>query len=464
MRLLSLTAALLTVVAALPRARPLNRRGSEPLPPTVDPFYVPPANWLDAKPGDVLKWRTITPGFTQLNHMNVDKAYQILYRSNGINNDVPMTTVTTVLVPHNAHKNSLVLMMPYQDSNYIGCSPSYIIQQGAPIQNNSIQSLEQLLWTSVLNDGWIMSIPDHEGPNASFAVGPMAGRASLDAARATLNFDKLGLAQNSPIVGTGYSGGAIAAGWAAQLHSTYAKELNVAGWALGGTPSNMSELTYTLDGGLFSGFAVAGLAGVVNSYSIAQDYIGTVVTHAGNVAMQYTREHCMSDIVINLRNTHVLNKTFATTGSKLLLSDQITPLLNEISMARDKALTPIAPVYMYHALHDEVISFDSANATAHAWCANGAKVHLQSFFGLEMGHITTELLNTPNVLSFIRNRFANKDFGDCSFTSSPDPLWSPDILGAKLTEVFNAVMNFWGFAIGRGDATLKENIQQGKPV
>ena len=183
-RLAMLAAWLFLAAAVLAEPIKMVRRDDKPMLPTLDGFYVPPKDWEKEKPGTVLKWRTIKPGFTQINKINVKDAYQLLYRSNGVDENTPMATVTTVLVPNKPRENKLVAMMPYQDSNYVGCAPSYMIQQGAPVQNNSIQSLEELMWTSILNDGWIMTVPDHEGPNSSFAIGPMAGHASLDAIRA----------------------------------------------------------------------------------------------------------------------------------------------------------------------------------------------------------------------------------------------------------------------------------------
>ena len=57
---------------------------------------------------------------------------------------------------------------------------------------------------------------------------------------------------------------------------------------------------------------------------------------------------------------------------------------------------------------------------------------------------------------------ANSDFGTgCNWTTTVDPMWQPDVLGAKLTEVFNALTNLLGSAIGPGDHLLKEHIQQG---
>jgi hypothetical protein len=60
--------------------------------------------------------------------------------------------------------------------------------------------------------------------------------------RAVNNFaTTLGLkSKKNSIVGVGYSGGAIATGWAAALQGNYAPELNVKGWSAGGTPANLT--------------------------------------------------------------------------------------------------------------------------------------------------------------------------------------------------------------------------------
>jgi hypothetical protein len=78
----------------------------------------------------------------------------------------------------------------------------------------------------------------------------------LDSMRAVANFKStLGLNTSTPkIVGYGYSGGAIATGWAASLISSYAPELKVLGWASGGTPANLTGTPVFLDGGLYASF------------------------------------------------------------------------------------------------------------------------------------------------------------------------------------------------------------------
>lgn len=68
----------------------------------------------------------------------------------------------------------------------------------------------------------------------SYAAGKMAGHAVLDSVRGMLS-ERPDLAE-SPIVMHGYSGGAIATAWAAQLQPTYAPELRIAGAAAGERP------------------------------------------------------------------------------------------------------------------------------------------------------------------------------------------------------------------------------------
>lgn len=453
---------LVTTTQAEPKRHVRRDDHKTPLSPTLDPFYVAPDGWEKTKPGTILSSRKIQAGFTTTQKINLDQAYQIMYRTSGTSDSQPSYTITTVLVPHDARKNSLVMVMPYEDSNFVECAPSYKIQLGAPPEVNPLQSLEELMWTSMLNDGWILTIPDHEGPLSAFSSGILEGHASLDALRATLAYSPLKLNKNTKIVGMGYSGGALAGGWAAALQDSYAPELNVVGWALGGTPSNATATFYSLDSGLFAGLTAAGLAGIVDSYPEANDYVGSVITKTGNTALQYTREHCMGDIILGLRNVNILHKGFVSNTNQFLHAKEISGLLNTLAMGADPKLTPKAPVYMYHSVNDEVIQFQMANRTAQEWCNHGARIKFQAFTGIEMGHVSTEVLNSPFVLKFIRDRMNGADFGqECQWTSTDNPMWQPDILGAKLTEVFNALSNLFGTAVGRGDEILKEKIRGG---
>ena len=129
----------------------IRRHIQKPVSPTKDSFYVPKEGWEKAKPGTILASRKIRAGFTERRKIHLDGAYQLLYRTSGVDDRSPSFTVTTVLVPKNARTNKLVMVMPYEDSNFVDCAPSYKIQLGAPNEVNPIQSVEELMWTSILN-------------------------------------------------------------------------------------------------------------------------------------------------------------------------------------------------------------------------------------------------------------------------------------------------------------------------
>jgi hypothetical protein len=73
----------------------------------------------------------------------------------------------------------------------------------------------------------------------------------------------LGFSTSNPmIVGTGYSGGALATGWAASLQLSYASGLAIKGWVQVGNPANITENLVFLNSKIFSGFVPVGLAGL----------------------------------------------------------------------------------------------------------------------------------------------------------------------------------------------------------
>jgi hypothetical protein len=102
--------------------------------------------------------------------------------------------------------------------------------------------------SAALGRGWMVSVPDYEGPLASFTAGVMSGHATLDSVRAVLS-SGFGLATNGTRYAMwGYSGGALAGEWAAELQKQYASELDFAGAALGGLTPNVTSVMEAVSG------------------------------------------------------------------------------------------------------------------------------------------------------------------------------------------------------------------------
>lgn len=211
----ALAAILAALILVLPGtlARP-TRRASDP---NSDPFYQPPSGLESTLPGTILHQRQVVASFFGLIPDPVE-AHQLLYRTTAINGSA-IATVTTVFKSFIPKKDRFIPLHTAYDSSSVSCNPSYQYQLGAP-QTDLISSAEFLVIQLYLLQGYIVASPDYEGPDAAFSPGHLEGMGVLDGMRAVQNFaDKLGMSTNKPaIVGTGYSGGAIATGWAASLH------------------------------------------------------------------------------------------------------------------------------------------------------------------------------------------------------------------------------------------------------
>lgn len=212
-----------------------------PLPPQSDPFYRPPSGFGSTAPGTILRTREVSAAAFGALPQKV-RAWQLLYRTTDTQG-APEATVTTVLEPDAAATTPRPLLS-YQvaeDSAAPQCAISYQLQQGAG-NANIVAQAEILLIDAGLQHGWAVTVPDYEGPKSAYVAGRQAGQAVLDGIRATENFTPAGLEGTKTNVGIwGYSGGALASGWAAELQPGYAPELNIKGVAVASRPHHAGQ-------------------------------------------------------------------------------------------------------------------------------------------------------------------------------------------------------------------------------
>lgn len=202
--------------------------------PEDDPFHAPApsAELAVTPPGTILRYRPIAPRAYYL--FDVDaRAWQVAYHSTDTHGG-PQVNVATVLIPAEAEPRLLSYQVAY-DALTRRCAPSREILSGSMV--------EHALMNKALSRGWIVVLPDYEGPQAQFLAGPNAGHGVLDgvrAARALLADTDVDT--RSPIALWGYSGGAFASLWAAELAADYAPELPIVGWPPADRPPISSAL------------------------------------------------------------------------------------------------------------------------------------------------------------------------------------------------------------------------------
>lgn len=352
------------MVDAAPRKRVV-------LAPSKDAFYKPPSGFEKQKPGAILRTRSLPPdslaAFSAL-PQNLESVYQILYRTTDALGQ-PDATVTTLMVPHNANASRLVSYQVMMDSPSPDCSPSHVLQKGDGLKGLITQA-ELLFMDTLLERGWYVNTADYEGSKAAFAAGTMAGQALLDALRAVLaSGSQTKIKANADVQLWGYSGGALASGWAVQLQPTYAPELKIIGTAMGGTPVNLNATLNAVNKTPLTGFVMSGINGLANSNPDLAAYIDTIIRPEKKKAFYKAKDLCLTGLL--------LNYAFQDMGSYVTRPDYTNaPIAKKVLEANimGRTDTPTIPLFMYHAKHDQAVPYAPAADLYSHWCKKGATI------------------------------------------------------------------------------------------
>jgi len=363
--------------------------------PADDPFYRPPAGYEATAPGTVFATRSVTVKGLGL-PVPVD-AQQFLVRSTDAK-EQPTAVVGTLMVPqapYAAGARPLVSYQPATDSLGDQCNPSYKLRAGT--------ESELGLMMQALQRGWAVVVTDYEGPQNAFTAARLAGHAVLDGIRAAETLPGTGLAgRDTPVGLWGYSGGGLATSWAAELQPGYAPELNVAGVASGGTPSDFEAAFRQIDGGMASGLVLLSSTGLTRAYP----EMLALLNDAGREMVARIGDMCVGEAVSSFPFRH-LNEF---TTSKEPMSEPLARRVLELNHLGRRA--PKAPVFLYHSVLDELIPFRTVQTLEADWCRQGGHVTLYADALSE--HSSLAVSGAPLAVSFLGARFAGVEVpGTC---------------------------------------------------
>ncbi|MEU4340236.1 lipase family protein [Nocardia sp. NPDC023852] len=357
--------------------------------PLGDPFYTPLPDFENKPPGTILATRPSGTGLTFFPLISTE----LLIRSTDAKGR-PAPVVATLLMPTapwtGPGPRPLLSFNAAIDSLGHKCAPSYELKS----------AMENKLWAAQipLSKGYAVIVPDHQGPRQAYGAGRMAGHAVLDAIRAVVRTPDFGLPPDTPTVVTGYSGGAIASGWAAQLAPEYAPEVNLVGAAFGGVPADFGMLLAGMDGrNAASGVFLAATLGLAREYP---EMLGLMNDDGWRLA-QIGKDMCMSAEsfagVVAPIPVQALTNVAAPTE---------LPMIKEIlADNRMGATAPKVPVFLYHATHDPWVPLAGAENLYADWCRGGAEVDFEVYLG---EHFLVGLSGIPGANAWIDDRFAGR--------------------------------------------------------
>jgi hypothetical protein len=365
-------------------------------------------------PGTVLKTQTLS--YHVLGIPLPVKVIQLQYRSAGVLGQ-PTVNVTSVLEPPVPLSSPrAVSYQSFYDSLNPADEPSVQIA-GDVTLGGLITDAESIVIAPLLLQGDTVIVPDTEGQTADFSSGREYGINTLNSIRAATSSPATGLSTSTPVGLFGYSGGAIATDWAAQLAPSYAPDVNrqLVGAAEGGIlvdpAHNLSYISGSLE---WAGVMPMAIIGIARGYHIdLQPYLNS-----------YGRE-----LYGKLQKASIVNAlgqypglTFAQLVKPRYANPDSIPVLVKVENKLDAGLagSPTIPMFMGQGADgilegtpgnkpgigpgDGVMVAGDVRTLARGFCASGTAVDYTQYDLLS--HVTTFPVWAPAALTWLDSRFA----------------------------------------------------------
>lgn len=380
--------------------------------PAGDAFYTPPAPAASYAPGEMVWWRPATvklgTGAPSTNN------WTFLYRTTDSSGN-PTFATGTMMVPRSGPTGAARPLLAYAFGTQglaPKCAPSRQLVAGTEYEAPNV--------IAALNKGFAVIGSDYPGYTngavPSYTAGRSEGYAVLDSVRAATSFSGASISIAAKTVLWGYSQGGQAAAWAGQLQPTYAPNVNLVGVAAGGTPANLRETAFNLDGSVGASFLLESIVGLSAEYP-SQIPFDQLANATGKAAR--------TDALTNLCTFSAFNKyinaklqqfTAGNKGLSQLLSEnpQIAAVVDDQRAGRTKVGVP---VYAYHGQADEIVPLAQSYQLKRDWCALGTPVQFDLY---PSEHLTTLFQAAPRALAYLADRVnGTSATNNCGATTAP---------------------------------------------
>ncbi|GAB3760291.1 dienelactone hydrolase [Nocardioides ginsengisegetis] len=372
--------------------------------PSKDPFYRYDGSTplKDLRPGTPLKTRDVTLG-ADTNGTPVP-AEQILYRTTDTRGRAVATVTTVVLPASGTAQPRVAAYLSFYDALSSKCDPSYTLRGGNPgAANAQLTDIEQGAVQDLHQQGYVVTVPDFEGPGLHWVAGRESGRSTLDGITATLRALKLD-EKTTPVGMMGYSGGSIAADWASELQPKHAPDLNLVGTAMGGLPVNMAHNLPYVDGTPeWSDVIPGAMLGISRAHGLD---LMPYLSDWGRMVVRTESTQCigeMSGEFPNLTIKHLMKKKY----EDILHVPVFKRILDGLVMGSVKG-HPSAPMFIVAGNHDgkgdDVMIAADQKALADEYCSQGVTVQYEEIQGADHSNAGLTFLNEAT--AWLGSRFA----------------------------------------------------------
>ncbi|KQY60465.1 hypothetical protein ASD11_13550 [Aeromicrobium sp. Root495] len=366
-------------------------------------------------PGTVLKTRTVKYHIQGI-ALPVT-VQQILYRTRD-SLGRPVANATSIIRPA-VRRSGPARVISYQsayDSLTPADQPSAVIAGGRGLGTIVVNG-ETAIIAPALLAGYVVNIPDTQGPRASFGAGREYGYATLDSLRALRGSGSSDVTTDSKMALLGYSGGAIATEWATELAPSYAPEVNrqLVGSAFGGVLVHpLHNLEYVQGSTLWAGVLASGLIGIARAYDIE---IKTYLNDRGLAVVKRLQDKSIAYALGQYPGLRWKDLALPQYASVNEIPD-VLRVGNELIMGTGG--TPTVPLYIAqgtggwmegtrssarYGAGDGIMVAGDVRSLARQYCAAGTKVKYEQY---PLSHVGTGAAFFPKSLLWTFDRFAGR--------------------------------------------------------
>lgn len=367
--------------------------------PSQDPFYDVPDSVESVSPGTILNSRKPPSPLTAFAaHPNkLEDSHQILYKTiDSLNQST--ATVATILIPYNADYGKVLSYQIAEDAATIDCAPSYGLQWPSatdPALGVMASMAEILMIEAALDQGWVVVVPDHQGPQGAFMANELAAHATLDGLRAALLSGHFtNIETDATLALWGYSGGGTVSAWAAELQPIYAPELKMAGVAVGGIVPNLTTAITSMNKAPYAGLIPSGIVGLCKQYPELAHVVAQHLLPRYQPNLDKVTRQCASATVAQFFSDDI-TALFDIPG--LVHSDStFVEIFDTNALGKHH---PSVPLFVYKSVGDEISPIQDTDALIDFYCDKGLSV--QYLRDLGSNHESLGILGAPSALQWL---------------------------------------------------------------
>ncbi|WPF66496.1 MULTISPECIES: lipase family protein [unclassified Corynebacterium] len=327
--------------------------------------------------------------------------------------------ITSVVKPTGPGNGKLVSMHSIYDSLNPEHSPSRSIAGDLSVGNIAYTGTETVQILNFLAKGYAVAFPDIEGQTANFIAGPEYGTTTLDGIRAALHVPDTGLNPDSQVGLVGYSGGAIATNWAAQLAPSYAPDINdnLVGAATGGVLVNpINNINYVSGSAYWAPIQLMAVVGLSRAYGVD---LAQYFNDFGRMMLSRVENSSITEVVGSMPGL-----TWEALVKPEYRDPYAIPELVDVIRKVNMGLAPDPTVPFYYTqgvvgevagtvdvqrglgkAGDGVMVADDSRALANKYCAAGVPVQYEEH---PVPHVTGGATWFVNAVGWMTDRFEGK--------------------------------------------------------